>query len=131
MIYILSIFLHFVILCPVILFLIIYSLLKKLSKKRVKVFGRAADITTFILFFSVPESVNFLWGYDIGFITFIVAIIIAIVFTIIEWRSTKEIEILPLFRKIWRFLFLALTITYVVIWIIIIVQRIIFYVTMT
>lgn len=88
-------------------------------------------MTTFILFFSVPESVSFLWGYDIGFITFIVAIIIAIVFTIIEWRSTKEIEILPLFRKIWRFLFLALTITYVVIWIIIIVQRIILYVTMT
>ncbi|OMC88903.1 hypothetical protein BK128_02900 [Viridibacillus sp. FSL H7-0596] len=131
MMYILSIFLHFIVLCPVILFLIIYSLLKKLPKKREKVFGRAADITTFLLFFSVPESVHFLWGDDIGFITFIFAIIIAIVFTIIEWRSTKEIEILPLFRKIWRFLFLALTITYVVIWIIIIVQRIILYVTMT
>lgn len=96
-----------------------------MSKKRGKVFGRAADMTTFLLFFSVPESVRFLWGYDIGFITFIVAIIIAMIFTIIEWRSTKEIEILPLFRKIWRFLFLLLTITYVVIWIIIIIQRII------
>ncbi|WP_234447623.1 DUF3397 domain-containing protein [Viridibacillus soli] len=125
MIYIWSIILQVILLCPIILFTLIYSLFRKLSKKSPKVFGRAADLTTFLLFFSVPESVQFLWGYDIGFITFIVAVVIAIIFTIIEWRTTKEIEVLPLFRKIWRFLFLALTITYVVIWSTTIVQRII------
>ncbi|MBK3494498.1 DUF3397 domain-containing protein [Viridibacillus sp. YIM B01967] len=123
--YIWSIILQVILLCPIILFTLIYSLFRKLSKKSPKVFGRAADLTTFLLFFSVPESVQFLWGYDIGFITFIVAVVIAIIFTIIEWRTTKEIEVLPLFRKIWRFLFLALTITYVVIWSTTIVQRII------
>lgn len=113
---ILSIIVDILIMCPFIFFGILYLILKKFSKKRGNIFSKAADFTTIILFFSIPSSVKFIWSYDIGFIVLIIASVIAIIFTTIEWRTTKEIELKPLFRKIWRFLFLVLTFTYIAVW---------------
>ncbi|MGG0655999.1 DUF3397 domain-containing protein [Rummeliibacillus pycnus] len=127
---ILSIFLNIFVLCPFLFLGILYVMLKKFTKKTVNHFGRAADITTLILFFSIPATVKFFWSFDIGFMVLIIAIIIAMVFTIIEWRITKEIEIIPLFRKIWRFLFLALSSTYITVLLVGIVQKIIIHIAM-
>lgn len=122
---ILSIIMEIFFLCPFLFFGIIYLMLKKLSKKRKKTFSKVADITTIILFFSIPVSVKFIWSFDIGFMVFIIAVMIAIIFTIIEWRTTKELEIRPLFRKIWRFLFLVLSFTYIAIWLVALILKII------
>ncbi|WP_146552782.1 DUF3397 domain-containing protein [Rummeliibacillus sp. SL167] len=113
---ILSIITKIFILCPFLLLGIIYLFLKKFSKKKKGIFSKAADITTILLFFSIPASLKFIWSFDIGFIVLIIASVTAIIFTTIEWRTTKEIELKPLFRKIWRFLFLVLSFTYIAIW---------------
>lgn len=121
----LSIIVDIIILCPFLFLGISYLILKKFSKKRKSIFSKAADLTTFILLFSIQASVKFIWSYDIGFIVLIIASIIAIIFTTIEWRTTKEIELLPLFRKIWRFLFLVLTFTYIAVWFVALILKII------
>lgn len=121
----LSIIMDVLILCPFVFWGISYIILKKFSNKRKNIFSKAADLTTFILLFSIQASVKFIWSYDIGFIVLIIASIIAIVFTTIEWRTRKEIELMPLFRKIWRFLFLVLTFTYIAIWFVGLVLKII------
>lgn len=126
----LSIFLDIFVLCPFLFLAILYVMLKKFPKKSVKPFGKAADLTTVILFFSIPATVKFFWSFNIGFMVLIIAIIIAMTFTIIEWRTTKEIELMPLFRKIWRFLFLALSSTYIVILLVGIIQKIIMRIAM-
>lgn len=113
------------VLCPFFFFGILYVFFKKFSKKQTNLFGKVADITTVILFFSIPALANFFGSYNIGFLVIIVAIVIAIVFTIIEWKTTKEIEIMPLLRKIWRFLFLVLTFIYIAILIGAIIQKIV------
>ncbi len=113
---------------PIILFIITYAICHKRKKSAVKCFGCAADVTTFVLLFSVPLSISSLWGMNFNLIVFVIEIVIAIIFTYIDWRNKKEIEILPLLKKVWRLYFILLTIAYIVIWIVGLIQSIIEYV---
>lgn len=117
-----------IIFCPIILFIVTYILLRN-RMSSVARFGVAADLTTFILFFSVPLSISSLWGMQYSGIVFVVALFIAIIFTYIDWKSKKEIELLPLFKKIWRVLFILLSVTYFFVWLIGIVQHILLTIT--
>ncbi|EMF46430.1 hypothetical protein B481_2186 [Planococcus halocryophilus Or1] len=78
----------------------------------------ASDVTTFLLFFSVPASVEFLWGLSISAYIYFVALVLAIIMLVIEWRNTKELEIIPFFRKLWRTYFLLLASLYALVWIV-------------
>lgn len=81
--------------------------------KQQYVFGFSADITTLLLFIAVPYLVEEVWQYSIYIIVIIVAIIIALVMTFVEWRTKKEIEVPKLMRKVWRIYFVILTTMYV------------------
>lgn len=74
-------------------------------------------MTTFLLFISVPVSVESLWHVNIAFSLTVTAIVIAIILLILEWKRTKEIEIFKYARKTWRIYFLLLASAYLVIWI--------------
>ncbi len=121
--YLLSIIIFF----PIILFFITYFIIRKRKKSKVKAFGIASDLTTLVLFFSVPLSISSLWEKNYNVVVFIIALIIAIVFTYIDWRTKKEIEILRLLKKVWRLYFILLTMAFLVIWIVGLIQSIIEY----
>ncbi|ANU10465.1 hypothetical protein A1A1_04147 [Planococcus antarcticus DSM 14505] len=101
---------------PFLLFIFIYFIL--LKRKKRKALGLASDGTTFLLFFSVPASVEFLWGYSVSALIYFVALILAIVYLIVEWKTVKEIEIIPFFRKLWRTYFLLLATIYAFVWLV-------------
>lgn len=90
-------------------------------------FGAASDITTFFLFFSVPLAIGVVWRVNVGMILVIAAIIMAMIFTYVDWRTKKEIEVSALLRKIWRFLFLLLSAAYIIICVVGIIQSLIDY----
>lgn len=118
----------FLIVFPVVIFLIIFFISVKANRKTSKAFGHAADITTILLFFAVPIAIQSLFqigtsGYLLG-----LALIISIILTFIEWKSKREIELLPLLRKIWRILFLVLSLTYFVVWCLGIILKVLEYV---
>jgi len=121
--YLLSIIIFF----PIILFFITYFISLKRKKSKVKSFGIASDLTTLVLFFSVPLSVSSLWEKNYNGVVFIIALIIAIIFTYIDWRTKKEIEVFRLLKKIWRLYFILLSIAFFVIWIVGLVQSIMEY----
>lgn len=79
--------------------------------------GLAADLTTFLLFFSVPVAIGSLWNFDAKLIAYTAAIIIAIAMLVNEWKKSKEIELVKLGRKTWRLYFLVFSVAYSVIWI--------------
>lgn len=114
-----------IILIPLIPFLITFVICRKRRKTNAKSFGIAADITTFILFFSVSLSISGLWGMSYSVIIFVLALFIAMLYTYKDWRNKKEIEIFPLFKKIWRSYFIILTVAYIVIWVVGLSQNII------
>lgn len=99
---------------PFLAFLLILLLTRKKLKHRS--IGLAADLTTFLLFFSVPISIRAIWHIEISALIYLIAILIAIVLLFIEWRQSKEIETLKYIRQTWRMYFLLLTLAYAVVW---------------
>jgi hypothetical protein len=106
----------FLLVFPIVIFIVVFFVSSKISRKTTKAFGHAADITTLVLFFAVPIAIQSLFQIEtVGFLIGI-ALIISVILTFLEWKSKKEIELLSLVRKIWRFLFLILSVTYFVVW---------------
>lgn len=99
---------------PFLAFILLILLTRKKLKRRA--IGLSADVTTILLFISVPVSMKALWDVDISFAVSVTAIIIAIILLIIEWKKSKEIEVLKYVRKTWRLYFLLLSMSYILIW---------------
>ncbi|MGA3600376.1 DUF3397 domain-containing protein [Lysinibacillus agricola] len=124
-------FLHIVIsvviFCPILLFMIVYLISRKVKFRGTHAFGAASDVTTLCLFFSVPLAIDVLWNINVSALLVTLAIMMAMVFTYIDWRTKKEIEVKSLLRKIWRFQFLVLSTAYIVVCIIGVIQSVIEY----
>ena len=86
--------------------------------KKKYAFGFGADVTTFILFFSVPLAIHSIWGTSLFLPVIIIALLIALGFTYVDWRTKKEIEVPVLLKKIWRVYFILLSVMYLVTWLI-------------
>ncbi|MEK5231017.1 DUF3397 domain-containing protein [Lysinibacillus sp. FSL K6-0232] len=123
----LHIIISIVIFCPIVLFIIVYWIGRKVKIRGTHAFGAASDITTLCLFFSVPLAIGVLWHINVGALLVMLAIMLAIIFTYIDWRTKKELEVKLLLKKIWRFLFLILSTAYVVICLVGVIQSIIEY----
>ncbi|QDQ01605.1 DUF3397 domain-containing protein [Lysinibacillus fusiformis] len=123
----LHIIISIIIFCPLLLFIIVYLISRKVNIRGTHAFGAASDVTTFWLFFSVPLAIGVLWGVNIGALLVMLAIMLAMVFTYIEWRTKKELEVKPLLRKIWRFLFLVLSSAYFLICLVGLIQSVVEY----
>lgn len=121
----LSLFLLF----PFILFVLLFFILKYVLHSSKKSFGLAADVTTFLLFFSVSNAFNIVFSKNIFLPLIIFSLLIATIFTFIEWKKEKEIEVKPLLRKIWRVLFLLLCCIYAFIWLIGVIRYVFMYIS--
>ena len=107
-----------IVLCPIIAFFVTYVICRKLQLDKYKAIGFAADVTTGILFFSISIALKGLWEFSVLIPIVVTALIIAILFTYIDWRTKKEIEIKPLLKKIWRVYFILLSCSYFLVWVI-------------
>lgn len=115
MIFILQVFVSVILFCPLLGLLLLFLLGRKMKLSSGRAFGYAADITTVILFFTVPLAIYSVWQVNVFIWLAIIAAIVAMIITYIDWRTKKEIEVPPLLRRIWRFYFISLVILYIVI----------------
>lgn len=115
------------ILFPAVLFIITFIVGKYFLHKRRKAFGIAVDVTTLLLFISVSHAFFFVFQKDIILPLIIGSLLIATVFTYIDWKTKKEIELVPLFRKIWRTLFLLLCLLYAFVCVSLIIRYVLLY----
>lgn len=99
-----------VIMAPALAFMLIILLARK--RLGYRSIGLAADVTTLLLFFSVPAAAAAIWHVEAVMITCSAALVIAIFLLVIEWKQSKEIEISKLARKTWRVYFLVLSLAH-------------------
>ncbi|MEY9970021.1 hypothetical protein ABH966_000383 [Lysinibacillus sp. RC46] len=123
----LHIIISIIIFCPILLFVIVYLISRKVKIRGTHAFGVASDVTTVCLFFSVPLAIGVLWHVNVSALLITLAIMMAMIFTYIDWRTKKEIEVKSLLRKIWRFQFLVLSTAYIVICIVGVIRSVIEY----
>ncbi|WP_407081808.1 DUF3397 family protein [Psychrobacillus antarcticus] len=114
---------------PVVVFLLVFLFCTFFRLKRKKTIGIAADISTFFLYFSITNLFSFFFLKEIAWYLVIFSIILATIITILEWRSKKEIEVIPLLRKIWRLLFLLLCFTYAFLWLFGVIRYVLSYIS--
>jgi len=107
--------------------MIVYLVGRKVKIRGTHAFGVASDVTTLCLFFSVPLAIRVLWNVDVSALLVTLTVVMAIIFTYIDWRTKKEIEVKPLLRKIWRFQFLVLSAAYIVICLVGVIRSVIEY----
>lgn len=103
------------IIVPILVFIIVFSLFRRWLGKRA--IGIAADATTLVLFFSIPISIEAIWGVSIGIWLLYGAILLAIGLLFLERKRKKELKISTYLRKTWRILFLLLSAVYAAVWI--------------
>lgn len=118
-----------VIVCPFLVTLAFLIIRKKLGKSPASGIGLAADVTTPLLFLAVYIISRTIVGEGAGVYVTGIALVIAIVYAIIERSKVKEFRILRLFRKIWRLYFLVLLSAYFMLIGVGVVLKIIDYVT--
>lgn len=128
---VIHILLSIIIFFPLLIFFVTYYICKRRNLPAVRSFGIASDQTTVWLFMSVPLSISGLWQFDAALIVVMIAIVIALLFTFVDWRTKKEIVVKALLRKIWRFYFLTLIVTYIVIWVLGLIHNIMQFVTIS
>ncbi|MEQ6354189.1 DUF3397 domain-containing protein [Lysinibacillus sp. M3] len=123
----LHIMISVIIICPILLFVIVYLFGRKVKIRGTHAFGVASDATTLCLYFSVPLAIRVLWNVDVSALLVTLTVVMAIIFTYIDWRTKKEIEVKPLLRKIWRFQFLVLSTAYIIICLVGVIRSVIEY----
>lgn len=118
----------FLLLYPIVLFILVFIVSKFLLHKGKKSIGMAADVTTFLLFFSVSHVYSVIFSENIGFILIICSLLLATILTFLDWRTKKEMEVRPLLRKIWRLLFILLCLFYAFLWIFGVIRYVLTYI---
>lgn len=103
-----------IVLFPFIILILLLVIYRRMGKAPVTVIGYVADLTTPFLLLSVYIVSRTIFGDGVGFYIAIVALIITIIYAVVERKRVKEFRIVRLLRKVWRFLFIALAIAYVV-----------------
>lgn len=88
-------------------------LMKKKGYAPASTIGRAADWTTPFLFLAVYILAQTVIGPDVGISIVLIAIVLAIVYAIIERLRVKDFQIGRIIRKCWRLYFLLLTGSYI------------------
>lgn len=121
--------LSFFILFPVLIYILVFSISKYILHKRKKSIGIAADVTTLFLYLSVSLVYSIVFSGNIGFLLVVGSILIATIITYFDWRSKKEIEVIPLIRKIWRLFFLLLCVFYGFLWLIGVIRYVLLYIS--
>ena len=121
-------FLAAIILFPFLVTIVFMVVIREMGKAPASNLGLAADVTTPLLFLAVYVVSRTVFGQGIWVYIVGIAIIIAIIFALIERRKVKEFQIVRLLRRTWRFYFLVLFVAYVILLITGMVLKIVEYV---
>lgn len=105
-----------ILICPWVIALIA-RLIAKWRKKKITTKNIADGMTGFLIL-AVYGLARQLMGAGIGYTMAIMVLLIAIIYSVIEWRRNKDFRILPTVYKLWRLLFLLFMMLYIVLLII-------------
>ncbi|WP_252503688.1 DUF3397 domain-containing protein [Sporosarcina sp. Marseille-Q4943] len=110
----LSILTGIIVLFPFLITIVFLIGMRKMGKAPAAVIGKAADFTTPFLFLSVYITSLTVFGRGTGFYITSIAIMLAILFAIIERVREKEFQISRVLHKTWRLYFLLLSFAYII-----------------
>ena len=113
----------FLSLVPFIPFLAVYLISRFKKEPKKKAAGNAMDVTTPFLYISVAALFNIIFNSQMGFYIFLLILLLAIgVIGSAQNRLKGKVDFQRLFRAVWRLSFLFLSLGYIVLLLIAILQ---------
>lgn len=98
---------------PLLGFFMIYILNKLITKNTRKSFHKALDYSTILFILAVHFLFITIWEKSFFWWIFLVLILIAMVFVVINWKVKGEIVFTKVFKGFWRFNFLVFFLAYI------------------
>lgn len=105
-------FLATLITVPLVAFYFIYIITVKTTKSKKVSIKRAVDFSTILFIFAVYFIVHEIWNVSLFWVLLIMIISVAIIYTIIYWKVSKDIYLPKLLKGIWRLNFILFFLTY-------------------
>ena len=101
------------ILLPALLFIVVFSILLLLRKRRQTAFQLAADISTIFFILSVYFLAIIIWDRLLFFPIIVFMILCFMLFSWIYWKEKSRFDFIKIFRGFWRLMFLIFFLLYV------------------
>ncbi|MBS4198853.1 DUF3397 domain-containing protein [Bacillus sp. FJAT-49732] len=101
------------IILPVLLYALVYYIMKQWTKNHRKAKGAAINLTTFVLILSVHYLILTIWSKSLLWVIILFILFTAIVFTFIYWKVKEEVNYAKVFKGFWRLNFLLFSAIYI------------------
>jgi hypothetical protein len=91
---------------PLLGFVLVFFIVKKITKNKKRAMHLAIDWSTLLLIFSVHHSIFVIWQKSFLWLLFLLMVIVAIIFALIHYKTKSEMEYKAIFKGFWRMNFL-------------------------
>lgn len=103
-----------IVLFPFIIMIMLFFIYRRRGKAPALVIGRVSDLTTPFLLASVFIIAQTVFKQEVGIYLLMILLVLAMIFTVLEWKRVKDFKVKRLLSKIWRRFFIVLAFVYVV-----------------
>lgn len=114
---------------PVLGFILIYFVVRAVTKNSKKSVHRALDYSTILFILAVHFLIASIWGKSFFWLIILIMILTAMLFTVVHWKFKGEIVLNKVIKGFWRFNFLLFFIAYFALLIFGLIERAIAYST--
>ncbi|MFJ7728924.1 DUF3397 domain-containing protein [Neobacillus sp. NPDC097160] len=93
--------------------ILVFFVIKIITKKSRKSLHKAVDYTTLLYIISVHFLIVTIWGKSFFWLIILLMIFIAMVFVFVHWKVKEEIILNKVFKGFWRFNFIVFFLAYI------------------
>ncbi|MFK9092321.1 DUF3397 domain-containing protein [Bacillus salipaludis] len=93
--------------------ILVFFIIKLITKKSRKSLHKAVDYTTLLYIISVHFLIVTIWGKSFFWLIILLMIFIAMVFVFVHWKVKEEIILKKVFKGFWRFNFIVFFLAYI------------------
>ncbi|HZG71607.1 MAG TPA: DUF3397 domain-containing protein [Chondromyces sp.] len=122
---IITLLISIIVFVPLLGYIAVFMIAKKMFKHHRKAVGAAIDISTIFFLCSVHYLIRAIWDVSLFWLLIAAILIIVAVFTVMHWKVKKEILFMKVFRGSWRVSFLLFFSLYIILFLYGIISRVI------
>ncbi|WP_409292109.1 DUF3397 domain-containing protein [Peribacillus sp. SCS-37] len=87
---------------PLLSYLAVFAIVKKITKSHRKSIHMSADLTTIFLILSVHYMIKTIWGTSLLWVIFLLLIVIAASVSVVNYKYREEVDFFRIFKGFWR-----------------------------
>lgn len=102
-----AILLASVITAPIIFYFFTYVITAKLTRSKRKAITVASDSSTLFFILAVYFIIQVTWNFNLFWIILMELLLTAVLFLVLQWQRTDDLELSKVLKGFWRFNFLV------------------------